>query len=184
MTATIERLQAARIDAANRLHDADARLRGLLSGGDADHCTELDGAITAAKEARAIAQGESDAAEESLSSALTEERLDSERQSVPAPRPMISFAAHREKYPHARCCCWSCDRTHGHDRCEAPCDFCLAPTGVEYLAHWSVYVCDSEACRNRYEAELAEQARADRVAAWRESRRALRDPRRPQTARY
>lgn len=84
MTATIERLQAERIRAANRLHDADARLRGLLSDwnecDDAAVCADLDVEITAAKEARAIAQGESDAAEESLSSALTEERLDSERQ--------------------------------------------------------------------------------------------------------
>lgn len=65
--AHIQHLQAARIDAVNVLHDADARCRALFVDGPADEYAE---AVDASKAARAAF----DEAEQSLSVALTEWR--------------------------------------------------------------------------------------------------------------
>lgn len=63
----IQRLQSARIDAANALHDADARCRALFIDGPA---ADYDTALAASKIARAALHD----AEEELSTALTEWR--------------------------------------------------------------------------------------------------------------
>ena len=67
----IQQLQTARIDAANALHDADARARALFVDGPASEYTT---ALTAAQAARRAHDG----AEQELSAALTAWRREGE----------------------------------------------------------------------------------------------------------
>lgn len=76
----VARLNAARIDAANALHDADAHLRGLLSrwADPDDSDPTLSDRITEAQAARNAAQAAADSAEHDLAAEITAERIEHE----------------------------------------------------------------------------------------------------------
>lgn len=76
----IARLNAARIDAANALHDADAHLRGLLSrwADPTDSDPTLSARITEAQAARNAAQAAADSAEHDLAAEIAAERIEHE----------------------------------------------------------------------------------------------------------
>lgn len=81
MSTETARLNAARIDAANALHDTDAHLRGLLSrwADPTDSDPALDARITDAQAARNAAQTAADTAEQDLDAELAAERVEWER---------------------------------------------------------------------------------------------------------
>lgn len=80
-TPEIARLNAARIDAAKALHDADAHLRALLSrwADPDDSDPTLSARITEAQRERNAAQAALDSAERDLAAELTAERVEWER---------------------------------------------------------------------------------------------------------
>lgn len=80
MSTETARLNAARIDAANALHDTDAHLRGLLSrwADPTDSDPALSDRITEAQAARNAAQAAADSAEHDLAAEITAERIERE----------------------------------------------------------------------------------------------------------